>query len=577
MKRIIIVGTWKIMLNGRVMKLLNLRSLRDGAIVGNRFRMLRPLGKGGMGNVFLVEDLKMRGKLWAMKEIRIAPEDRLQLHQEAEVLMGLNHPFLPDIVDYFPNESDDRIYFVMEYVDGVNLQDWFETHRGKPAVQAVISIGIQMCELLQYLHEQLPQPIIYRDVKPSNMMLDRQNHIRLIDFGTARSYKAGQNQDTLQLGTFAFAAPEQIKGTQTDHRTDLYQLGATLYYLLSEGQYYYTLRKPLHEVSNRVSEQLSLTLSALLEDQPKDRIQSAILLRKQLECYLKHQLDPTEDLSSVNHSFENRDKVQEARRPMGIERTIIAVGSLFPSAGSTFTCVTLARLLNHYGVPNTLIEHPRIEPELYEWLHGDKHAPAGYNFYTDRSPEDKHRKHAEWIKGQTQWYPANPDKPEQMSQENKLIWLTHQKSPIVIIDMSDRWDLAEERDWISIADMLLITAEPDPVKMNRRNTAVRMHTLDQWKSEGKPVQLIGNRSGSTGHVKEWERSLPFRPICNLPMLPHKDIMLSRWKGDLIQDTLPYLEILQHAAMPLLKALLPSSMLELQRNAGKWKRFWKRGS
>ncbi len=548
---------------------MNHGPLWNGDVIGGRYRMLKRIGEGGMGNVFLVEDLKLNGKKWAVKEIEASEygSEGYSLHAEAEVLMQLNHPFLPEMVDYLHDEMQQKVYLVMEFIEGMTVQAWFDREQGNPPVQAVLELGLQLCDVLSYLHHQQPQPIVYRDLKPSNLMLDQHMHIRLIDFGTARHFKQGQTKDTLQLGTFAYAAPEQLHGRQTDHRTDLYQLGATLYYLLSKGQYYYTSKQPLHQINPDFSLDCSVVIQKLLEDDPSDRFQSAADVRRALDRCLAVMKEKTEVLTLQNSEPEARDATNLSITPM--ERMNIIVCGLYPGVGSTFVSVSLARMLHLAGITNAVVEHPSQSPELYEWLHGSRHAPKTYTFYTERASEHHMKAVSKWKTGYTTWYPLNPDRNELNDDENWFVWLHQLKDQMIIIDMPQQWDNESMREWTTMADVVLVVASPDPVKMNSKQVMDRLNVIEQWKQAGKEVLLVGNRMEPLSYMKEWERSLPIRPSCMLPSYPSIDVMKCRWQGSLLQDHKQYSQAMFQAMEPLLSAVLPKQAVNLNRKRKRW--------
>lgn len=203
-------------------------------IVADRYELLKEVGRGGMSRVFLATDLGLN-KNWAVKEILksgllAGQEVQNSLLAEAEMMKNLDHPALPRIVDIV---EDERYYYiVMDFVEGENLKDIVDK-TGIQSQEQVISWGLELGSVLQYLHSQDP-PIIYRDMKPANIILQPNGSLKLIDFGIARTYKAEKIEDTMPLGTKGYAAPEQfIKSEQTDARTDIYSLGVTLYELLT--------------------------------------------------------------------------------------------------------------------------------------------------------------------------------------------------------------------------------------------------------------------------------------------------------------------------------------------------------
>ena len=174
-------------------------------------------------------------KTWAVKEIRKDGGNDMtvvsqNLVAETEMLKKLDHPNLPSIIDVI--DKYDSFIIVMDYIEGKSLQDILDLE-GPQSEDKVIEWSKQLCDVLGYLHSRRP-PIIYRDMKPANVILRPTGDLTLIDFGTAREYKETNNEDTTWLGTRGYAAPEQFGGRgQTDARTDIYTLGATMYHLIT--------------------------------------------------------------------------------------------------------------------------------------------------------------------------------------------------------------------------------------------------------------------------------------------------------------------------------------------------------
>jgi serine/threonine protein kinase len=195
------------------------------------------LGRGGMGAVYRAQR-QADGAIWALKEMRPPPdapateieENRKLFFQEAELLTKLGHPNLPVIADVF--EQNGRPTLVMEFVPGQPLEQRLHEANAPLLEQQVLSYGIQVARVLHYLHTRTP-PIIYRDLKPSNIMVTPEGVLKLIDFGVARTYKARKAKDTIAMGSAGYAPPEQYGKGQTDSRSDVYALGATLLHLLT--------------------------------------------------------------------------------------------------------------------------------------------------------------------------------------------------------------------------------------------------------------------------------------------------------------------------------------------------------
>ncbi len=244
--------------------------LNPGDRIGERYQVKGLLAQGGMSQVYLVHDLKLNGKVWVLKEIEHTGQGAAFV-EEAKLLTSLSHPYIPNITDYFEVSKEGLCYLVMEYIDGVTLQTRFEQASSKLREQDILKYLIQLCEVLQYLHGR-EQPVVFRDLKPSNIMVDAYDNIRLIDFGIARSFEAGKLTDTVQMGTVAFAAPEQFEAVQTDPRTDIYAVGAIMYYLLSGGKYYYASAARKDVLTHMPSTWVSL-MNRLLAADPVDRYQ----------------------------------------------------------------------------------------------------------------------------------------------------------------------------------------------------------------------------------------------------------------------------------------------------------------
>ncbi|WP_152393729.1 serine/threonine protein kinase [Paenibacillus guangzhouensis] len=252
-------------------------------VLGGRYRVMKQIGEGGMSYVYLVEDLKLVGKRWAVKETRLQqPGNAAGVAAEAAMLIRLNHPNLPQIVDFLGPDAEGYIYLFMDYIEGETLAVDFERRGRSLAFDHILRLGIQLCEVLQYLHQCQP-PIVYRDLKPTNVMMDVHGQIRLIDFGIARHFKPNQEDDTVCLGTVGFAAPEQYTGKQSDTRSDLYGLGALLMHLITGGRTSQFGQAGMDAMPQEVPLAFRQLLKHLLDRDPNLRIQTAQEVREKLE------------------------------------------------------------------------------------------------------------------------------------------------------------------------------------------------------------------------------------------------------------------------------------------------------
>lgn len=210
----------------------------DHALLKQRYHILGKVGEGGFGAVYKAEDTEFDNRLVAVKEMSeagLAPleiaEATTAFKQEAHMLAKLVHPNLPRIYDHFSEQG--HWYMVMDFIEGETLENHLsKTARGYLPLDKVIEIGIQLCSVLDYLHKRTP-PIIFRDLKPANIMLTPEGYIYLIDFGVARHFKPGQARDTIAFGSPGYAAPEQYGKAQTTRHADIYSLGVTLYQMLT--------------------------------------------------------------------------------------------------------------------------------------------------------------------------------------------------------------------------------------------------------------------------------------------------------------------------------------------------------
>lgn len=262
--------------------------LEIGSLVDGKYKILNKIGQGGMSVVYLAMN-ERANKQWAIKEVR---KDGVQnfevvkqgLIAETEMLKKLSHPNLPSIIDVI--DGDGTFLIVMDYIEGRHLESVAKEY-GAQSQEDVIEWAKQLCDVLSYLHSRKP-PIIYRDMKPSNVMLKPDGKVMLIDFGTAREFKENSVADTTCLGTQGYAAPEQYGGHgQTDARTDIYCLGATLYHLLtghnpSEPPYeMYPIRYWNPELSSGLEE----IILKCTQKNPDDRYQNCGGLLYALEHY----------------------------------------------------------------------------------------------------------------------------------------------------------------------------------------------------------------------------------------------------------------------------------------------------
>jgi len=264
--------------------------LEEGSVLQDRYRIVRVLGGGGMGRVYLAHDMRLADKPCAVKELspdpHATPEEQeqaaAQFHREAAILAHLNHPHLPNVYDYF--DEGGCFYLVMDYIEGETLADRLARSPSGLPQETVVEWALQLCDVLEYLHGQTP-PVIFRDLKPDNVMITPEGNIQLIDFGVARLFDPAKRTDTLKMGTAGYAPPEQYAGQgQTTPRSDIYSLGVTLHELLTgeDPTAHPFVFVPPRQLNHNVSPSLSDAVMRALSLDPEDRFPSVGAMREAL-------------------------------------------------------------------------------------------------------------------------------------------------------------------------------------------------------------------------------------------------------------------------------------------------------
>lgn len=262
--------------------------LEIGSVVDNKYKILHQIGKGGMSRVYLALN-ESANKEWAIKEVQknvvVNGEEVWQRPlTETAIMKKLKHPNLPQIADVL--ETDESYMIVMDYIEGKTLKKILQ-QEGPQKQEDVVNWALQLCDVLKYLHTRTPK-IIYRDMKPVNIMLKPDGNVVLIDFGAAREYKDYAEDDTRCLGTKGYAAPEQYGGAgQTDERTDIYNLGATMYHLVTgkdPSRPPYEM-KPIRAWNRSLSTGLEKIIRICTRNDPDERYQTADELAYALRHY----------------------------------------------------------------------------------------------------------------------------------------------------------------------------------------------------------------------------------------------------------------------------------------------------
>jgi serine/threonine protein kinase len=267
------------------------RQLESGATLLKRYLIQDVIGVGGMGSVYRARDLHFPNvvKLVAVKEmINTAPDPLIRqtivqnFEREANLLATLNHASIPRIYDYFSEEN--RSYLVLEYIHGKDLETIIAENEGFLTEEQVLTWAIELCDVLSFLHNHKPDPIIFRDMKPSNVMIDHNGDVKLVDFGIAKTFQFGQKGT--MIGTEGYSPPEQYRGEATP-LADVYALGATLHHSLSrrdprmEPPFSFEDR-PLLKINPGISPELDVVITKALQYDPEDRFQTTEEMKEAL-------------------------------------------------------------------------------------------------------------------------------------------------------------------------------------------------------------------------------------------------------------------------------------------------------
>ncbi len=292
-------------------KSLKLKPLTEGTILNSRYEIIRKIGGGGMGAVYLASDNNLGGVLRAVKEmVQAHIEDDQQekaindFKRESTILSTLDHPSIPTIFDYFYDEEESRFYLVMKYISGGDLASRLRAApEGKIDEKTVTEWGVQITEVLEYLHNQ-PTTIVYRDLKPSNLMIDgNTGRVMLIDFGIARSISQKEEKGVTAVGTMGYAPPELFSGN-VEPRSDIYSLGSTMFHLLTGADpqsnplliFDFQKNPRPRQINPRLSDQMERLLMRAVEYNADSRFRDAAELYAVLQ---KH----TDDLRSGSVTF----------------------------------------------------------------------------------------------------------------------------------------------------------------------------------------------------------------------------------------------------------------------------------
>ena len=333
-------------------------------LFNGKYKTLNLIGSGGMSKVYLAESTSL-GTKWAIKAVDKKLHTEFDLLAEPNILKKLNHPSLPRIIDI--EEDENNLYIIEDYIDGVSLDRQLKEKKNFDE-NTVINWAKQLCNVLIYLHNQKPNPIIYRDMKPANIIVDKDNKVKLIDFGIAREFKIDNDSDTTYMGTRGYAAPEQYGTSQSDKRTDIYSLGVTMYHLLtgiSPLEPPYELRK-LRLIDSNFSEGIEYIVNKCIQSDPINRYQSVEELLYDLN-----------NIHTFNSYYIKQKKIEKTKN---IIKAIMLVTSI-----SSILLGTKVMGDEKNEKYENLISNGHNSLNLYNFNEADKYFEEAKNVYKNRA------------------------------------------------------------------------------------------------------------------------------------------------------------------------------------------------
>lgn len=515
-----------------------------GRMIGDRYQIDRLIGQGGMGVVYSVLDRKLNGIRRALKVVKGAGAGS-GLYDEAAMLMRLNHPHLPVIFDYFRLEEQGEEAFVMDFIEGRTLSELLDDPLSAFTFDELVRIGSQLCSALAYLHDQ-PRPIIHRDLKPSNIMIDYSGNVKVIDFGISRTFKAGQLQDTMRLGTLQFAAPEQLAMKQSDERTDIYGLGMLLFYVASGGGIYssqqpQSIRKLL---AGRLPVPFIVILERMLQMNPSYRYASMVEVERAMKSF-------------INNSRGCTASDIQALPLAGMrQRMLVSVISLHAGAGATFLTPLIAELLQDQKTTKavTAIEHPRLVPEWRQSLHEG----IQWNVVETGSIKDQQQYlHGYEVGRSIHWYAVNNEDAavgQRDPGEELEDLLRHSGESITLIDLSNNWEQADSYYWLTKSRYVIVVADPFVAKWQTGKMRKLELLAEELKHKGMELVWIANKDVRFNCRHDWLRLFPKRPVATIPLLPNDALLNIMWSGKRIMDDPSVSKQLSGALKPIIALL-----------------------
>ncbi|MBK1811117.1 serine/threonine protein kinase [Clostridium sp. YIM B02505] len=290
--------------------------LEVGYVLDDKYEVIKIIGSGGMGTVYLCKNIRLEN-LWAIKETEKYDNVSLDILSECNILKNLNHSGIPRIVDIFYEKN--YVYLVEDYVEGKTLFEYVKNEQGVE-LENIKTIILEISEIIEYLHSLNP-PIIYRDLKPSNIIINPSGKVFLVDFGISKFYKVDSDSDTICMGSSGYAAPEQHGLAQSCKQTDIYGMGMVIYFMIT-GKVPFSGAEPLFDENydKNINKDFIRIIKKCVQPEIKDRYTSVYELKKEvIELSINEEDDKTTLLKGSN------EKVKKMKKKFSIKKIFLII------------------------------------------------------------------------------------------------------------------------------------------------------------------------------------------------------------------------------------------------------------
>jgi serine/threonine protein kinase len=340
--------------------------LNDGFVLNSRYEIEGQLGKGGMGTVYLARDLTLRIQVAVKENLNTNPEAERQFRREASLLASLRHPNLPRVTDHFI--LDEKQYLVMDFIDGEDLET--RCARQTPTINEVLGWADSIIDALIFLHSRQP-PVIHRDIKPANIKLQPDGNLMLVDFGIAKIFDKSETTTGARGLTPGYSPPEQYGGASTDHRSDQYSLGATIYNMLSgerpidsiERMFNRVKLKPLTELRLNVPEHVDRAVLKSLTLDPNNRFPDMVHFKAALRGAVSSATIQSEPILVTPTEFAQKRKTNRLRLAGAGAVLLLGLGGLYLAGAFSSGSPEPEPTATSLAVVPTLEPSPTTTPE----------------------------------------------------------------------------------------------------------------------------------------------------------------------------------------------------------------------